>query len=90
MPPTPTEKPDEDANEVLRALMVEFQHRVEETAFEIKAAKKQTFLSAEHIRTAYRRLTTSAGGRTDAQKLITAAFKENRFVEWTGYGMALV
>lgn len=40
---------------------------------------------------AYRRLAVPpGGGRTDAQKLVTAAFKENRFVEWIGYSMAVV
>jgi hypothetical protein len=87
---TPPEKPDDDAEDAIRVLVEEFRHRLEEEALEIKGARKATWVSATHVRTAYRRLTTPAGGRTDAQKLITTAFQENRFVEWTGYGMALV
>lgn len=43
------------------------------------------------VETAYRRLAVPpGGGRSDAQRLVNTAFKENRFVEWTGYAMAVV
>lgn len=87
---TPADTPDEGADEAIRQLIDEFRGRLEEVAIAIRADRKQEYLTAEHVRTAYRRLTTPASGRTEAQRLITTAFRENRLAEWTGYGMALI
>ena len=48
-------------------------------------------LSREHVEVAYKRLTTpDKHKRSEAQKNVTTAFKENRFIQMAGYGMALV
>lgn len=81
---------DEDGNSAVRRLTDEFRDRLMSEAEHIKIARGASEVTAELVELAYRRLAAPLGGRADAQKLVTTAFKENRFVEWTGYVMAVV
>lgn len=86
---TPSGPPDDDADAVVDRLTDEFRDRLTTEAEKIRYARGGA-ITAEVVEAAYRRLTVPTGGRSDAQKLVNTAFKENQFVEWTGYAMAVV
>jgi hypothetical protein len=87
--PTPLE---EDANRLFKQRVEDFRNRLEAAAEQIySSGERGGGISSADVEAAYARLTTPDRRlRADAETNIAAAFRENRFIEMVGYGMALV
>jgi hypothetical protein len=86
-PAEPT--PPDLTEDVLEDLVSEFKQQIKESAIRI-ARQQGVEVSADHVRAAYRRHVKSPKSpRSQAQRIIAQAFRDNRHLEIAAFTMAL-